>query len=120
MDTRGLGKPLPLKNTECEFVSWARRTERRVHKRWDPLTTGRARGLLREIFSPGRAKMGELQGSAERLGDLMRHYTQTRLGTASDTRLQRTSGWRRWEHFFPKNSSDTAKSNGHGRTRTSN
>ena len=30
---------------------------RRLHKRWDPLTTGRARGLLREILSPGRAKL---------------------------------------------------------------
>ena len=36
---------------------------RRLHKRWDPLTTGRARGLLREILSPGRAKLVELQGT---------------------------------------------------------
>ena len=42
---------------------------RRLHKRWDPLTTGRARGLLREIFSPGRANVGELQGAVERLED---------------------------------------------------
>ena len=131
VDTKGLGKPPPLKNTESEFVSWARRTEnfvvsvhpgardvltwaverdsatvleanaatevvmpldtlrmladqlytvmmtlvegesfdilvgcgsgegleawRRLHKRWDPLTTVRARGLLREILSLGRA-----------------------------------------------------------------
>ena len=27
LDTKGLGKPPPLKNTESEFVSWARRTE---------------------------------------------------------------------------------------------
>ena len=40
---------------------------RRLHKRWDPLTTGRARGLLREILSPGRAKLVELQGAVERL-----------------------------------------------------
>ena len=51
---------------------------RRLHKRWDPLTTGRARGLLREILSPGRAKLVELQGEVERLEDLMRRYTQTR------------------------------------------
>ena len=51
---------------------------RRLHKRWDPLTTGRARGLLREIFSPGRAKLVELQGAVERLEDLMRRYTQRR------------------------------------------
>ena len=154
VDTKGLGKPPPLKNTESEFVSWARRTEnfvvsahpgardvltraveresatvaeanaatelvmsldtlrmladqlytvlmtlvegesfdilvgsgsgegleawRRLHKRWDPLTTGRARGLLREILSPGRAKLVELQGAVERLEDLMRRYTQRR------------------------------------------
>ena len=154
VDTKGLGKPPPLKNTEGEFVSWARRTEnfvvsvhpgardvltwaveresatvaeanaatevvmpldtlrmladqlytvlmtlvegesfdilvgsgsgegleawRRLHKRWDPLTTGRARGLLREILSPGRAKLVELQGAVERLEDLMRRYTQRR------------------------------------------
>ena len=40
---------------------------RRLHKRWDPLTIGRARGLLREILSPGRAKLVELQGAVERL-----------------------------------------------------
>ena len=28
---------------------------RRLHPRWDPQTIGRARGLLREIHSPGRA-----------------------------------------------------------------
>ena len=152
MDTNGLGNPLPLKNTESEFVSWARRTEnfvvsvhlgatdvltwtveresatvteanaatevvmpldtlrmladqlytvlmplvegesfdiflgsesgegleawRRLHKRWDPLTTGIARGLLREILSPGRAKLVELQRTVERLEDLMRRCTQ--------------------------------------------
>ena len=27
VDTRGLGRPPPLKNTESEFVSWAQRTE---------------------------------------------------------------------------------------------
>ena len=27
VDTKGLGKPPPLKNTESELVSWARRTE---------------------------------------------------------------------------------------------
>ena len=51
---------------------------RRLHKRWDPLTTGRARGLLNEILSPGRAKLVELQGAVERLEDLMRRYTQRR------------------------------------------
>ena len=30
VDTKGLGKPPPLKNTESEFVSWARCTENEV------------------------------------------------------------------------------------------
>ena len=51
---------------------------RRLHKRWDPLTTGRARGLLTEILSPGRAKLVDLQGAVGRLEDLMRRYTQRR------------------------------------------
>ena len=51
---------------------------RRPRKRWGPLTTGRARGLLREILSPGRAKLVELQGAVERLEDLMRRHTQRR------------------------------------------
>ena len=154
VDTKGLGKPPPLKNTESEFASWARRTEnsvvsvypgaryvltwtverdsatvleanaatevvmpldtlrlladklntvlmtivegesfdilvgsgsgegleawRRLHKRWDPLTTGRARGLLRESLSPGRGKLVQLQGAMERVEDLMKRYTQRR------------------------------------------
>ena len=51
---------------------------RRLRKRWDPLTTGRASGLLREILSPGRAKLVDLQGAVERQEDLMRRYTQRR------------------------------------------
>ena len=51
---------------------------RGLQKRRDTLTTGRARGLLREILSPGRAKLGELQGAVERLEDLLRRYTQRR------------------------------------------
>ena len=53
-------------------------SDRSERKRWDPLTTGRARGLLREILSLGRAKLVELQGAVERLEDLMRRYTQRR------------------------------------------
>ena len=51
---------------------------RRLHKRWNSLTTGRARGLLRAILSPGRAKLVELHGALERLEDWMRRYTQRR------------------------------------------
>ena len=42
------------------------------------MTTGRARGLLRDILSLGRAKLVELQGAVGRLEDLMRRYTQRR------------------------------------------
>ena len=42
------------------------------------LTIGRARGLIREICSPERAKLVELQGAVERLKDLMRRYKQRR------------------------------------------
>ena len=34
------------------FEAW-----RKLHPRWDPLTISRCRGLLREIISPGRAKL---------------------------------------------------------------
>ena len=51
---------------------------RRLYKRWDPLTTGIARGLLREILSPGRVKLVELQRAVERFENLMRRYTQRR------------------------------------------
>ena len=51
---------------------------RRLQKRWVPLTTGRARVLLREILSPGCVKVGELQGAVEGLEDLIRRYTQRR------------------------------------------
>ena len=189
VDTKDLGKPPPLENTENEFVSWARRTEkfvvsvhfgardvltwaveresatvteanaatevvmpldtlrmladqlyavlmtlvgRRIVRHpcglwiWrrsgslaasaqtlDPLTTGRARGLLREILSPGRAKLVELQGAVERLEDLMRRYTQRRDARNGQRQtLAEDIRMRRWKRFSPKNSSDTVNSNG--------
>ena len=36
--------------------------------------TGRARGLLREIISPGRAKLGEVQGAVEKVGGLVEAF----------------------------------------------
>ena len=75
----------------------------RLHRRWDLLTTVRARGLLREIL-PGRAKVAGLQGAVERLEDLMRRCTLRR--DASERR--------RWRHFFLRSSSDTANFNGRG------
>ena len=47
---------------------------RKLHRRYDPLTLGRSRGLLKEIINPGRAKLEDLQGAIERLEDLIRRY----------------------------------------------
>ena len=55
------------------FEAW-----RRLQRRWDPSTAGRARGLLREILNPGRAKFTELLGAIERLEDMMRRYCARR------------------------------------------
>ena len=51
------------------FESW-----RKLHRRWDPYTAGRARSLLREILSPSRVKLPELMGAIERMEDLVRRY----------------------------------------------
>ena len=53
---------------------------RRLSKRYDPLSSGRARGLLREILTPGRSKLHDLAGSIERLEDLVRRYRSRRDG----------------------------------------
>ena len=45
------------------FESW-----RKLHRRWDPHTAGRARSLLREILSPTRVKVPELMGAIEKDG----------------------------------------------------
>ena len=47
---------------------------RKLHRRWDPYTAGRARSLLREIVSPSRVKLPELMGAIERIADLERRY----------------------------------------------
>ena len=49
------------------FDSW-----RKLHRRWDPYTAGRAGNLLREILSPLRVKLPELMGAIERMEDLVR------------------------------------------------
>lgn len=51
---------------------------RRLQRRWDPSTVGRAKGLLREIMNPGKAKLADLQGSLERLEDMIRRYCSSR------------------------------------------
>ena len=64
------------------FEAW-----RRLHRRWDPLTAGRARGLLREILNPGRAKNETLLDSVERLEDLMRRYECRRSASGERFKL---------------------------------
>ena len=49
------------------FESW-----RKLHRRWDPCTAGRARSLLREILSQSRVKLLVLIGAIERMEDLVR------------------------------------------------
>ena len=60
------------------FEAW-----RRLQRRWDPSTAGRARSLLREILSPGRAKLADLQGAIERLEDMMRRYCSRKDSSGS-------------------------------------
>ena len=51
------------------FEAW-----RRLQRRFDPITAGRKRSLLRDIMDPGRAKLMDLQPSIERLEEMMRRY----------------------------------------------
>ena len=83
---------------------------RRLHERWDYLTTEEQEDCSKKSFSLDVAKLVELQGSS----GTMRLYTQrrdARNGTAPYVG-RKTSGWRRWKRFFLRNSSDTANSNG--------
>merc|ERR1712194_124365 len=49
-----------------------------LHRRWDPYTAGRARGLLKDILNPGRPSLKDLTGAIERLEDLTRRYCTRR------------------------------------------
>ena len=51
---------------------------RRLHRRWDPLTAGRARGLLRDILAPKRVKTDEIFAAVEKLEEQFRRYTSRR------------------------------------------
>ena len=57
------------------FESW-----RKLHKRWDPHTAGRARSLLSEILSSLRAKLPKLMGNIEKMEDLVRRHCARRCG----------------------------------------
>ena len=51
---------------------------RKLHRRWNPYTAGRARSLLREILSPSRVKLPELMSAMERLEELVRRHCDRR------------------------------------------
>ena len=56
------------------FEAW-----RRLNRRWDPLTAGRKRNILRAILNPERVKTWDLVRPAiEQLDDLMRRYEARR------------------------------------------
>ena len=57
---------------------------RKLHRRFDPLTGGRIRNLLRSILSPGRAKLADLAGALERWEEQIAKYTRSKnqLGVA--------------------------------------
>ena len=51
---------------------------RKLQRRYDPHTVGRARSLLREILSPTRVRLPELMGAIERMEDLVRRHCSRR------------------------------------------
>lgn len=51
---------------------------RRLCRRWDPYTTGRARPILRDVHSPARANIQGLQSAIGSHEDLMRRYCSRR------------------------------------------
>ena len=55
------------------FEAW-----RKLARRYDPLTGGRMRNLLRSIINPGRAKLEELQGALEKWEELIAKYTRSK------------------------------------------
>ena len=68
------------------FESW-----RKLHRRWDWYTVGRARSLLRKILSLSRVKLLELMGAIERMEDLVRRYTGRRDAQGNVHSLSETS-----------------------------
>ena len=51
---------------------------RRLHRRYDPATVGRSRGLLREILTPEKSNITNLRHSVEKLEERIRRYTERR------------------------------------------
>ena len=56
---------------------------RKLHRRWDPVTAGRSKNLLKAIMNPGKARIEDLMGAIERLEDLMRRYACRRTADGS-------------------------------------
>lgn len=51
---------------------------RRLHRRYDPTTVGRSRGLLREILTPGKSDVNSLRHNLERFEEKVRRYMERR------------------------------------------
>ena len=61
-------------NAKNGYEAW-----RRLNRRWDPLTAGRKRNILRAILNPERVKSCEaVRPAMEQLDDLMRRYEARR------------------------------------------
>ena len=61
-------------NAKNGYEAW-----RRLNRRWDPLTAGRKRNILRAILNPERVKSWEaVRPAMEQLDDLMRRYEARR------------------------------------------
>ena len=65
------------------FEAW-----RRIHRRWDPLTAGRKRNILRAILNPERVKWWEnVRAAIEQLEDLFRRYENRKNEAGEQERL---------------------------------
>ena len=53
-------------------------TWRRLHRRYDPGTVGRSRGMLRDILNPGKSNVENLRHNVEKLEEKIRRYCERR------------------------------------------
>jgi len=60
---------------------------RRLHRRYDPGTAGRSRGLLREILNPGKSSIDALRHNIEKLEEKIRRYCERRDATGTKMTL---------------------------------
>ena len=97
----------------CGYEGW-----RKLHKRWDPYTAGRARSLLRDILSPPRSKLHELMGAIERLEDLTRRYCSRRDAQGKLHSLAEEIRMSSLEALLPEDLENMYISTGHGGPRT--